>query len=254
MRVRAAAPAPPGPEISAGVLAGDLLRLGDAARRLRDAGAGLLHVDVMDGRFAGPLMGGPALVRALARVAALDVHLMVEDPLSHAVDHAEAGAAAVTFHLEATDDPHRVLAALGERGVARGVALSPTTPIGALAPVLENVDLVLVLALDPTTRATPPLEDTVARLHSVRALIAARPVTLSVDGSVTLATAAAFAAAGVDRVVSGSALFAAPGPEAMVPAMRKALATGQAMRGNSGEGPRGTMGQTSTTTSSWSTT
>lgn len=210
----AGAPAP-APRLSAGVLTADLARLGAELDILRGA-ASWAHVDVMDGVFCPQLTVGPAFIAAVASAGIpVDAHLMVDEPRRMMPDIVAAGASVVTVHAEATKHLHRTLqeltalAARREPPVLRGVAISPGTPVQAIDPVLELVDLVLVLAVDPGWPGQAPAASTRRRIAAVRELAAGLGVTVQVgvDGGVTIENAAEIASWGADVIVSGSAIY-----------------------------------------------
>jgi ribulose-phosphate 3-epimerase len=194
--------------LSVGVTAADPLRLGEEIACLREAGVDHLHVDVMDGHFCPGLTVGAGLVGRLPEGFTVDVHLMVEEPLAHVEDFVAAGAGILTFHVEATRHPHRVLQSLGGRGLTRGVALNPGTPLEAVAPLLDQLELLLVLGVNPGWSGQAFLPSTADRLAAARELIGERPILLGVDGGVTRDNVAEIADLGPDVVVAGSAVFA----------------------------------------------
>ena len=206
-----------GPRLTAGMLTADLLHLGDELDILVEAGVELVHVDVMDGVFCPQFTLGPPVVKAMRTPLLKDVHLMVQDPLAKVEAFVAAGADLITFHLEGAAQPLRVLQQLERatnandpaRGIVKGVGINPSTPIEALEPLLEALDYVLVLAINPGWSGQSFLPATVQRLERCRTLIEAsgRPILLGVDGGVTRDNAAYAAGLGVDIVVSGSAIF-----------------------------------------------
>lgn len=211
-RIRAAAPA-----LSVGIATADLARLGEEVELLAGSGVPLLHFDVMDGRFAPILTFGPPLVAAVRTSLLKDVHLMIEDPLATVGEYVAAGADVVTIHAESTRHPHRVLQALGamknandpSRGLVRGVGLNPGTPLEALDPLLDDCELVLLLAVNPGWGGQGFIANTAARAAQVRAKIAAsgRDLLLCIDGGVKRDNIGAIAALGADVIVTGSAVF-----------------------------------------------
>jgi ribulose-phosphate 3-epimerase len=189
------------------------------------AGADYHHLDVMDGHFVPNLTFGPLLVEAAARVAAipLDVHLMIADPLTYGPLCARAGAAMVSFHFEATPHVHRVLTHIREAGAQSGVALTPSTPVEVLGPVLPYLDLALIMSVNPGFGGQafiPESVDKVARLRRFLDDRAERPVLIEVDGGVSDKNAAALFQAGADILVSGSYLYGAPDRSAVMSALK----------------------------------
>jgi ribulose-phosphate 3-epimerase len=180
------------------------------------AGVRLAHVDVIDGVFCPGLSAGAALVAAVSKAAVSDVHLMVADPLSAVEEHVAAGASAITFHVEATNHPHRVLQSLAARGVVRGVALNPGTPVEAVAPLLDDLELVLLLAVNPGWSGQTQVGTTPHRIERLRELIGSRPVAVGIDGGVTMANVGRIAALAPDMIVAGSAVFTGNGASAAV--------------------------------------
>ena len=211
-RIRAAAPA-----LSVGMATADLSRLGEEIQLLESTGVPLVHFDVMDGRFTPILTFGPPLVAAVRTSLLKDVHLMIEEPLATVAEYVAAGADVVTIHAESTRHPHRVLQALGSmknandpsRGLVRGVALNPGTPLETLDPLLDDCELVLLLAVNPGWGGQRFIPSTAERAAQARRKIAAagRDVLLCIDGGVKRDNIGAIAALGVDLIVTGSAVF-----------------------------------------------
>jgi len=196
-----------GPHVSVGILTADLLRLGEELSQLEDAGIELIHVDVGDGRFCPQLTIGAPVVRAIPDRFVKDVHLMVEEPLESIHACVDAGASIVTFHLESTRHPHRTLQSLADRDVVRGVALNPGTPLAAVEPLLDELDLLLVLAVNPGWPGQTFLPSTERRLAEARELMGGRSIILGVDGGVTRSNVADVASLRPDLIVTGSAVF-----------------------------------------------
>jgi ribulose-phosphate 3-epimerase len=196
------------PLLSVGIATADWMRMGDELGRLEAAGADYVHIDVMDGCFCPQLTVGAPVIAALRTNLRKDVHLMIEEPLDKVGAYVEAGADMLTFHVEATRHPHRVLQALG-KSVKRGIALNPGTPVTAVEPLLDDVELVLVLAVNPGWGGQRFAPGTERRLAAVRELIErrGRAVMLGVDGGVTRENVGSIAAMGVDVIVAGSAVF-----------------------------------------------
>jgi ribulose-phosphate 3-epimerase len=195
------------PSLSVGLLTADLLSLGDELMLLEQEGVSLIHVDVMDGCFCPQLTVGPVFVRAIPDRFVRDVHLMVDAPLEKVEDFVTAGADILTFHLEAAIHPHRVLQALRGRQIMRGIALNPGTPVSLVEPLLNEIELLLILAVNPGWSGQTVLASTAGRLAEARRLIGDRAIVLAVDGGVTRANIGEIASYGPNLIVTGSAVF-----------------------------------------------
>ncbi len=197
--------------VAASVLAADFSRLGDEVRAISDAGADMIHVDVMDGHFVPNLTIGADVVAALRPHSSLpfDVHLMIR-PVDPFIDaFAEAGADGITVHAEAGAHLHRTLQRIKAAGKRAGVALNPATPVHAIEPVLGEVDLVLVMTVNPGFGGQKFISSQLGKIRELRMLIDGygRAVDLEVDGGITESTAGRAADAGADVLVAGSASF-----------------------------------------------
>lgn len=202
------------------ILSADFARLGEQVQTVLDAGATVIHVDVMDGHFVPPITMGPLVVGAIAEQvhaagALIDVHLMIERPERHVEAFADAGADGITLHVEATPHVHYALAAVREAGCRAGVALNPGTPPEAVAAVAPDADLVLCMTVNPGWGGQSFLVASPARIERLRALSGPGTV-IEVDGGIAAETAARCAEAGAELFVAGSAVFGAADPAAAV--------------------------------------
>jgi ribulose-phosphate 3-epimerase len=195
------------PQLSVGVLSADLLRLDAELAALDEAGVELVHVDVMDGVFCPPITVGSAFVQAIPDRFVKDVHLMVDEPLTKIPAFVTAGAGIVTFHLESTRHPHRILQSLAGSGVVRGLALNPGTPVAAAEPLLDELELLLVVAVNPGWGGQSFIASTGRRLAEARTLISGRQIVLAVDGGITRQNIENTASLGADLIVTGSAVY-----------------------------------------------
>lgn len=216
-----------GPNLSAGILSADLLRLGDELGALDEAGVELVHVDVMDGVFCPHTTVGPPVVKALPSRFVKDVHLMVDEPLQKVHAYVEAGAGILVFHVESTRHPHRVLQSLADAGVVRGVALNPGTPVEAVTPLLDELELVLLLGVNPGWGGQSFIRSTEGRIRELRMLIDGRKIVLAVDGGITKSNAERIASLGVDILVTGSAIYDGAEPANNAREMLKSISRGR---------------------------
>jgi ribulose-phosphate 3-epimerase len=205
-----------GVRVAPSILSADFSRLREQVGEVLDAGARVIHVDVMDGHFVPPITVGPLVVAALreqtgAAGAMLDVHLMIERPERHVPDFVQAGADSITFHAEAT--PHVAYTAdlIRQSGVGVGLAINPGTPVGALAEVVDLLDMALCMTVNPGWGGQPFIAHSPQKIERVRAIVGAG-VAVQVDGGVDPETGPVCRKAGASVFVAGSAIFGASDP------------------------------------------
>jgi ribulose-phosphate 3-epimerase len=205
-----------GVRVAPSILSADFARLREQVGEVLDAGARVIHVDVMDGHFVPPITVGPLVVAALreqvaAAGAMLDVHLMIERPERHVPDFVKAGADSITFHAEAT--PHVAYTAdlIRQSGVGVGLAINPGTPVGALAEVVDLLDMALCMTVNPGWGGQPFIEHSPQKIERVRAIVGPG-VAVQVDGGIDPETGPVCREAGASVFVAGSAIFGSSDP------------------------------------------
>ena len=223
------------PTLSVGVLAADLMKLGSEVSLLEKTDVKLAHVDVMDGCFTPMMTVGPPFVKALKTPLLKDVHLMIQDPVEKVDEYVAAGADVITVHVESGTHIHRVFQKLGQmsnandpaRGLVRGVALNPGTPLAVLEPLIDEVELIMLLGINPGWGGQSFIPSTFARIEKVKGMIAEaeKDILVCVDGGVTRDNITELATAGVDIVVTGSAVFDGKNPVENAEFMLDALRT-----------------------------
>jgi ribulose-phosphate 3-epimerase len=214
--------------VAPSILACDLSRLAEEIRAVERGGAGMIHVDVMDGRFVPNITFGPVVVGACRRASGLpiDAHLMIEDAEPYLDAFADAGATSISVQVEAVRHLQRAIAHLRERGVSPGVALNPATPISTLEEILPELDYVLVMSVNPGFSYQKLLPATLDKLRRLRETIRGRglSVKLQVDGGIGPGNIREVVGAGADIVVVGAAAFAKGDPERAVRGLIEAAA------------------------------
>jgi ribulose-phosphate 3-epimerase len=212
--------------IAPSILAADLAHLADDVTAVEEAGADLIHVDVMDGHFVPQVSFGPLLVAAVRRCTSLpiDVHLMITAPESTIAQYVDAGASGITVHAEATPHPHRALQAVREAGLTAGLAVNPLTPLAVFDDAWDVLDLALVMSVNPGFGGQAFLSGSLRRLAALRAArdAARASCRIQVDGGIGTTTARAVVEAGAEVLVAGSAVFDGTDPGARLRALRAA--------------------------------
>ena len=213
-------------EIAPSILSADFARLGEEIAAVERGGAGLIHVDVMDGHFVPNITVGLPVVKSVAKTTRLpvDAHLMISEPGRYAEQFVDAGARMVSVHVEIDLHLNRTLDGIRKKGAMAGVAINPATPLGALEEALEFCDYVLLMSVNPGFGGQAFVPTSMDKLKRLKQMIELRrvPVRIEIDGGIDVANIGQVVAAGAELIVSGSAVFGKPDPAEAVRALREA--------------------------------
>ncbi len=212
-------------KVAPSILAADFCRLADEIRKVEDAGADIIHIDIMDAHFVPNLSMGPGIIECVRKVTKLhfDVHLMMDNPQKYLKVYKDAGADGLTVHLEIFPDPEEILDEIGSLGLTRGLSLNPDMPVEKLQGKLAKVDRLLIMSVFPGFGGQSFIPESLERISKVRTLLDAEgrdAAEVEVDGGVGVKNAKEIIDAGADLLVGGTAIFGAADPAAAIRAMR----------------------------------
>lgn len=212
--------------IAPSILAADFAKLGEEVKLIEDAGAEMLHIDIMDGHFVPNISIGPGVVKSLRRVSKMefDVHLMIENPERYIEEFAAAGADIITVHIEATKHIYRLIQQIKALGIKVGVSLNPGTPLDLLIYILQELDMVLLMTVNPGFGGQKFMPEVLPKIVALSGILKEiNPnCKIQVDGGINVETARLVSRAGADILVAGAAIFAAPDPQKAMKDIRTA--------------------------------